>query len=209
MAGLQPALLGDLGFQLSALATLGLVLVMPALQPRLAALPVTARGPAEALAATLAAIVAVQPLLTATFGQVSLIAPLANLLAAPWVPLVMIGGVTVAALGLLAGPVTGEPFVPVLSDLAGWATTLVATPMLAVVETGAALPLATITLPPPPPAVTLALYATLGVLALPLLTPAPAATARRALGAARRAWPALGLVALTVTAGAMWMALVH
>lgn len=206
MAGLQPALLSDLGFQLSALATLGLLLVMPPLKPCLAALPAAARWPVEALAATLAASVAVQPLLTATFGQLSLIAPLANLLAAPWVPLVMAGGVAVAVLGLAAAPILGDPFVPVLSDLAGWATMLAIAPLLAVVEIGAALPLATVALPPPPPAVTLTLYVLLAVLALPLLTPAPALTTRRALAAARAAWPAIGLVSLAATAGAIWFA---
>jgi competence protein ComEC len=207
MAGAEPGLLGDLGFQLSFLATLGLLLALPPLAPRLAALPLPARLAAEPLAATVAAQLAVEPLLAHTFGRISPLAPLVNVLVAPWVPLVMAGAASVALLGLVAAAL-GQPGVPLLSELAGGLTTLAATPLLAVVEAGARLPFASVSLPAPPLSVTLALYGLLALLGLPLLTPAPAATVRQVWQAGRAALPALGLAGLALGAGLVWLALV-
>ncbi|MDQ5854557.1 MAG: ComEC/Rec2 family competence protein, partial [Chloroflexota bacterium] len=58
----------------------------------------------ESLAPTLAALVLVLPLLLYQFGTLSLIAPLANVLLAPAVPLAMLFGAIGAAAGLLALP---------------------------------------------------------------------------------------------------------
>lgn len=102
----DPLLISDLSFQLSGLATLGLV----TLQPRVSALmPPIHPWIREPLAGTLAAQLATVPLLAATFHQISLVSPVANALAAPAVPVATIGGAAgvaaVAALPLLAAPV--------------------------------------------------------------------------------------------------------
>jgi competence protein ComEC len=209
MAGWQPAVLGDLGFQLSFLATLGLLLALPPLAPRLVALPWPARLIVAPLAATLAAQAAVEPLLAHTFGRISLVSPLVNLLAAPWIPLIMIGGLTIAMAGLVGGALLGQPSIPILTELAAGATTLAATPLLAAVEVGARLPLANVSVPAPPLPVVLAIYALLALLALPLLTPDPATTLRRALPMLRPAFPALGLLSLALTAGLVWLAILY
>jgi competence protein ComEC len=201
MTGLQPGLLVDLGFQLSFLATLGLLVVLPPLAPRLAAWPWPLRGVAEPLVATVAAQLAVEPLLAYTFGQVSLIAPVVNLLAAPWVPLVMVGALAVVGLGLLG--------VPLLTEVAALMTTLAATPLLAVVEWGARLPFASASVPPPPAPAVVAIYALLAAVAALLLTPDPAVRVRRALVVAGRSLPALGLAGLATAAGVVWLLLLR
>lgn len=93
---LDPLLAWSLAFQLSVAATVGLIVLTPRLAEVL-------RGP-EALrlaaAATLSAQLFVSPLLFATFGQVSVVAMPANLLAAPAAAGTMMWG-------LVAGPVAG------------------------------------------------------------------------------------------------------
>lgn len=110
----QPELLFDLGFQLSFAATLGiLTLARPVngwLQPRLPG------AMANVLAVTLAAAVAVEPLLLYHFGFVSLISPIANL----WVALVAEAAVLLGTLGLMAGlvvPLVAAPALGLVSLL--------------------------------------------------------------------------------------------
>lgn len=83
-------LLGDIGFQLSILSTLGLILIDPWLLPRLKW--VTVLEIRQALSSTLAATLATLPLTIFTFGSVSLVAPVANLLILPLIPWAMISG---------------------------------------------------------------------------------------------------------------------
>lgn len=90
MAALNPyVLLFDIGFQLSFGATLGLLYVEPALGRYVRRLPGLVR---ESLSTTLAATIMVQPLITAYFSQVSLIALVANLLVLPAIPIIMLSG---------------------------------------------------------------------------------------------------------------------
>jgi competence protein ComEC len=87
----------DLGFQLSFASTLGLLVFAPMLEH---VLP----GKAliwEALRLTLAAQLATFPLLCFAIGRISLIAPLANMLVAPLIPL----GMGFAAAALVLGPI--------------------------------------------------------------------------------------------------------
>lgn len=115
MTASEPLLIYDAGFQLTTLATLGIPLLAPPLQ-RLQ-LTVLGRlghgvgeGIAEALAVTMAAQIATLRVLALTFGEVSLIAPIANLLTVPLLaPLLILGGLLavcgatgVALLGALA-----------------------------------------------------------------------------------------------------------
>lgn len=86
----------DLGFQLSFLATLSLVYVTPLVSSFLGKILSTHTLLREYLEATLAAQIGTMPLILYTFGQVSVIAPLANLLVLPVIPPIM-------AIGFLAG----------------------------------------------------------------------------------------------------------
>ena len=105
---LDPGLASAIGFGLSVLATAGILLLAPAWRDALARwLP---RWLAEAVAVPTAAQLACTPLVAAISGQVSLVAVLANLLAAP-----VVGPATV--LGLLGGLVT--LVAPPLGRLAG------------------------------------------------------------------------------------------
>ncbi|HEX2131814.1 MAG TPA: DNA internalization-related competence protein ComEC/Rec2 [Actinophytocola sp.] len=97
----DPAMAVSFGFALSVLATAGLVLLAPRWAERLAARGVP-RGLAEALAVPAAAHLVTAPVVAGMAGEVSLVAVLANLLAAPVVPLATVLGVLAA----LVGPVS-------------------------------------------------------------------------------------------------------
>ncbi len=108
MVGVDPSLLQDLGFQLSALATLGLVTLAPRLQRALARLP---GWFAAALASSLAAAVFTLPLTLLRFQSLPLAALPANLVVVPVVPFAMALGAPLTLLGwsdllgsLAAGP---------------------------------------------------------------------------------------------------------
>ena len=88
----------DLGFQLSFLATVGLVALD---QPVASLLPWVSEklGLRENLATTLSAIIMTEPLLLWRFGRLSLVAPVVNLLVVPLIPLSMALG-SVSLLGM-------------------------------------------------------------------------------------------------------------
>lgn len=90
MVALNPYILVyDVGFQLSFLATLGLILVAPYLEQSLIAVP--DRIPIRTyLVATLATQIAVLPWLLYQVGELSLVAPLINVLVVPMVPIAML-----------------------------------------------------------------------------------------------------------------------
>jgi competence protein ComEC len=79
----------DLGFDLSFLATLGILYLEPAVAARLGWLPRMVR---ELVAPTIAASIPSMPVIAATFGTVSLISPVANVLVVPWIPWLMLAG---------------------------------------------------------------------------------------------------------------------
>ncbi|PIR52797.1 hypothetical protein COU76_04595 [Candidatus Peregrinibacteria bacterium CG10_big_fil_rev_8_21_14_0_10_49_10] len=81
----------DAGFQLSFLAVLGLIEVAPLLDPLFQYIPQTL-GIREALQMTVSAQLSAVPLIIFLFGRLSLIAPIANLLVAPFIPLAMLFG---------------------------------------------------------------------------------------------------------------------
>ena len=110
---LDPGLASATGFGLSVLATAGILLLAPGWRDALARwLP---RWLAEAVAVPAAAQLACTPMVAAISGQVSLVAVLANLLAAP-----AVGPATV--LGLLGGLVTlvAPPLGRLVGAGAGW-----------------------------------------------------------------------------------------
>lgn len=89
MTLLNPLILvNDLSFQLSFIATLGLVYIAPILSRACAWIPDVCMV-RTSLSQTLAAILATQPLIVFNFGTLSLIAPFTNILVVPLVPLIM------------------------------------------------------------------------------------------------------------------------
>lgn len=88
MAFINPRILRwDISFQLSFFATLGLLLFMPRWDNFLKKFPAPV---AEGFAVTLAAQILTLPLILFYFGRVSLIAPFANILFLPFIPLLML-----------------------------------------------------------------------------------------------------------------------
>lgn len=115
MAGLDPALLRDVSFQLSFTAMAGLLLLAPPIEQRLNALlesrldehsPLLrwSKGLAAALAVGVAATVATLPLLAFTFHRISLLGIPTTLLAVPALPPMLVGSALTGALGLLWAP---------------------------------------------------------------------------------------------------------
>ncbi|MBD3347957.1 MAG: DNA internalization-related competence protein ComEC/Rec2, partial [Candidatus Eisenbacteria bacterium] len=110
----RPGSLFDAGFGLSFGATLGIVLLFPSLGRAFSGLRRLGRPGgllADSLALSVAAQIGVAPVSVATFGQISVIAPLANLAAVPLAALSVASGVVM----LMAWPV------PPLSRLMGGA----------------------------------------------------------------------------------------
>ncbi len=98
---LNPRLLrDDIGFQLSFLAVLGIAFLYPAIERLLERL-VKFKNIRDIIAVTLAAQITTLPVIAYNFNQVSLIAPLANLLVLWTLPLIMIAVITALALSLL------------------------------------------------------------------------------------------------------------
>ncbi|MCC6173778.1 MAG: ComEC/Rec2 family competence protein [Chloroflexi bacterium] len=130
LVGWDPGLAFDLGFQLSATATAGLILLGAPLSNVLGRLPTVVREPA---ALVLAAELATLPIVLATFRQWSLVSLPANVLVAEAIPAIMVTG------GLLAlvAPLPG------IGDALAWATWLSTAWMVTVVQGLAALPWAT------------------------------------------------------------------
>ena len=97
----------DLGFQLSFGATLGLVYLSPILKrwmtrdETLTTSNKLISTLKQILVTTLSAQIAVLPLLVINFGQLSLIAPLANLAILPFIPLTMFWGFVATLAGVL------------------------------------------------------------------------------------------------------------
>lgn len=102
--GSRPELLFAVGLHLSAAATLGIVVWSRPIEQRLRVLPALLRAP---IAITLSAQIAVAPLLIVVFEQVSLVAPLANVLAAPAVPPATVIGLSAGAAGLVSMTIGG------------------------------------------------------------------------------------------------------
>ncbi len=119
----------DLGFQLSFLATVGLVYLSPGLTVRLGWIPAAAdlRGN---LSSTLAAMAATEPLLLWTFGRFSIVAPFVNIVVLPFIPLIMAIG-TIGLIIPLAVPLADALLrlvLAVITTAGSWSFAQVATP---------------------------------------------------------------------------------
>ena len=99
MIFLNPLILrNDIGFQLSFLATLGLVYISPIFESWLKKIPEFFR---TLLSATLAAQVLTMPIIISSFGLVSLISLIANILVLPFIPVSMFLGFLSGILGMI------------------------------------------------------------------------------------------------------------
>ena len=136
-----PAVLWDVGFQLSLLATAGLIIAAEPIAARLAGWPAILREP---ISLTLAAQITTLPVILFNFDRLSLIAPLANVIVVPLVPLVMLAAALAAVVGALHAAVT----LPVVGDalvwLVGGAAWLYVSAMIAAAGVTSAFPYAAV-----------------------------------------------------------------
>lgn len=139
----------DLGFQLSFLATAGLIWLAPPLERRLRFLS-RRFGLREMVATTLAAQAAVLPWLIYKMGQLSLVAPLVNPFVLVAIPPIMLLGFGGGLLGLLWWPL-GWPFALAANFLLSY--------QLQIIEWASALPLAATTVRHFPLALVILIYA--------------------------------------------------
>ena len=143
----DPGLVGDAGFQLSTLATAGILAWATSLGESL-----RQRSPSfvpdwlvECLAVSLAAQVATLPVVLLAFGRLAIISPLINLGVVPIVAPAM----AAAAIALLGGLVTLAGAPAVVATVVGLPAWFLLSIMVGVVQAGARLPFASATLEPP------------------------------------------------------------
>ena len=142
----EPATVADVGFQLSAVSTAGLVAWATPLTDWLAArAPWIPGAIRESLGISLAAQATTLPIVLLTFGRLSIIAPAANLVAVPLVPPVMAAG----AVAFGAGWLTTAGLPAWLGGLLAMPAALLLSALLTVVRVAAAVPGANETLPFP------------------------------------------------------------
>lgn len=164
---LDPQTLWDLGFQLSALATASLFAFGEPVEQWLRRCPPlnwsTLAWLTEALGATLAAQVLALPIILYHFGNLSLVAPLANVVIVPLVPYAMLLGASALLINLIAQPLAGW------LSLVGWLSYglwMVTWLPFAYITEGvnllARIPWAAVQLPPFPLWMLLAYYAIVG-----------------------------------------------
>lgn len=143
MVGISPYVLWDAAFQLSFLAMAGLVFLFPAFQGLGRKISKAALGEdgaavsltnlaTDSLSATLAAIIAVWPVVAYYFGVISFVGLLATFLALPALPGIILAGALSGGLGFVALPA---------AQVAGWLVWLFLSYMLLVVNGLAASPL--------------------------------------------------------------------
>jgi competence protein ComEC len=143
----DPATVGDAGFQLSVLATAGLIAWATSITARLGSIRggIVPAWLAESLGVSFAAEAATLPVVLAGFGRFAVLAPAVNLVVVPLVPPAMAAG-TLALIGGWLGLAGAPSIVTVLLGLPGW---LVLAVLVAVVRAAAALPFASVTLAAP------------------------------------------------------------
>ena len=143
----EPSLIADAGFQLSSLATAGLIAWATPIGERIDRFG-GGRVPnwlAESLGVSLAAQAATLPVVLATFGRLALISPAANLCIVPVVPVAMAAGGVALGAGVLAEVGAPEALAAVLA-FPGWMSLTI---MVAIARIAADMPYASATLDPP------------------------------------------------------------
>ena len=143
----DPALIGDAGFQLSSLATAGLIAWATPLTDWIGRLG-GGQMPgwlAESLGVSLAAQAATLPIVLVSFGRLAILSPVVNLVVVPLVAPAMAVGLAAMAGGALVAAGAPAVFGAVIAA-PGWVILRV---LVTVVETAASLPFASVTLGPP------------------------------------------------------------
>ena len=146
MIGISPQILWTASFQLSFLAMAGLIFIAPLFQSPARKAVNAALGEDRAAArtvnvitdsfgVTLAAILAVWPVVAYYFGIISFVGPLATFLALPALPGIIITGALAGGLGLIALPA---------AQVIGWLAWLFLSYMMLVVNGFAAMPISSI-----------------------------------------------------------------
>ena len=143
----DPALIGDAGFQLSSLATAGLIAWATPLTGWIGRLG-GGRVPgwlAESLGVSLAAQVATLPIVLVSFGRLAILSPVVNRVVVPLVAPAMAVGLAAMAGGAIVA--AGAPTVlGAVVAAPGWVVLRI---LVTVVEAAASLPFASVTLGPP------------------------------------------------------------
>ncbi len=127
----------DPSFQLSFLATLGLIYVAPLLEKKFALVP-TKWGIREFAVATIATQIFVLPLLLYMTGEFSVVSVVVNMLVLPFIPLAMFGGLLVGVFGF---------FSRALGLVVGYGEFVLLKYVFGVVHFFSELPFATLSLP--------------------------------------------------------------
>ena len=182
----DPSLISDAGFQLSSLATAGLIAWAT---PLTAWIESIGRGRlphwlAESLGVSMAAQAATLPIILVSFGRLAILSPIVNLLVVPLVAPAMAAGILALAGGLALG--AGVPSIlGAVVAAPGWVILRI---LVMVVQTTAGLPFASVTLVPPFD-VAAAGVATAGLRRGHLVAPQAAAPGPRRPAALRRPAP--------------------
>lgn len=114
MVAFDPSVSVSLSFQLSALATLGIVVFSGLAQAwALSLAPGLPGAVRESVGLTASSSILAQPLSSAVFGQVPLCSPISNIVAGPWFALLCGGGLAALCIALAAAPLCFllDPFV--------------------------------------------------------------------------------------------------
>lgn len=135
VVALRPGMLFSVGMQLSAAATAGIVIFCGPIERALHRLPAGFR---TMIAATLAAQVAVAPVLILVFGELSVIAPVANALALPAVAPATLVGLAAGSVAVVL-PALGHVMAAAVAPAAAW--------VLAVADRMGAQPWSVVTVP--------------------------------------------------------------
>ncbi len=143
-----PAVLWDVGFQLSLLATAGLIWFGRSIEARLGSWPAWIREP---VALTMAAQLTTLPVILVNFERLSLVAPLSNVLVVPLVPLAMLASAGASAGGVLMALVPLGPVGDACAWLLGGGAWLVLRAMIGVGQLTAGLPFAAVDVTVPAP----------------------------------------------------------
>ncbi|MDD5287785.1 MAG: DNA internalization-related competence protein ComEC/Rec2 [Dehalococcoidales bacterium] len=148
MVAFTPQLLRDASFQLTFMATLGMVLIAPRLQSlgRRAVgaslgeegfLVSTANWVSDSFFVTIGVTIAILPILVYYFGFFSLVSPLATLLVLPALPGLIYSGAMAAVIGVFALPI---------GQVIGWLAWLFASYMLVIIKGFADIPMSSVKL---------------------------------------------------------------
>ncbi len=137
MVAMSPlTLVYDVGFQLSFLAVIGIILFGSSVHKMFVKLPPII---AETLAMTFAAQIMVTPLLLSVFGGISLVSPISNLIVVPAIAIVTVWGFLAVLLGIVwlpLGSLIALPLLPYFSIVAFVAETFGAFGMAKVTLSG-------------------------------------------------------------------------